>query len=222
VRDVDEAYRAFTGMRISPPVAWPASLGRAAAVAARDTTRASLAAARRDLTRAGGAVPAPQRATLTALLASGDAAFARGDMAEAYGIAVDSGLLVARAVASGTMRDLARTKGAAAATAQLKDEFAALRALAVSEISRQSNPSGLTMEQRVTLPSALGWVVYAHAALEGMAPAIERVARLAPACVPEQAHPRPGFRHHPTGHDMFGSMQISVIACKCHGGCRNW
>jgi hypothetical protein len=205
VRDVDEAYRAFTGMRISPPVAWPASLGRAAAVAARDTTRASLAAARRDLTRGRGAVPAPQRATLIALLASGDAAFARGDMAEAYGIAVDSGLLVARAVASGTMRDLARTKGAAAATAQLKDEFAALRALAVSEISRQSNPSGLTMEQRVTLPSALGWVVYAHAALEGMAPAIERVA---PVELPDAAAI---LADHRVSIERFGPDAVSLV-----------
>lgn len=205
VRDVDEAYLAFTGERISPPVAFPASLGRLAAVATRFTSRAALAAARRDLTRGRGVVSAPRRATLTALLATGDAAFARGDIAEAYGIAVDAGLLVAREVASGTMRALVREKGPAAAEAAFKDEFANLRALARAEITKQSNPSGLTMEQRITLPSALGWVVYAHAALEGMAPSLER---LAPGGLPDAAAI---LADHRVSIERFGPDAVAMV-----------
>lgn len=205
VRDVDEAYLAFTGRRISPPVAWPASLGRAALATARDTTRASLVAVRRDLERGRDVVPAPRRATLTALVAAGDAAFARGDVAEAYGIAVDAGLLVTRAVASGTMRALVRAEGAAAATAALKDDFAELSARAVSEIARQSDPTGLTMEQRVTLPSALGWVVYARAALEGMAPAVERVR---PADLPDAAAV---LADHRVSIERFGPDAVALV-----------
>lgn len=169
VRDVGEAYRAFTGRTIfRPPATAPVLTPRARQVAAR-TTRDAVRAVRRELTAGTNLIPAAEKPGLDAAVARAEAALASGRTARAYGLAVQATYRVKRATARGASRALAAARGGDAARAALRDEVRTLLAGARRELDAQADPSALDLGQRLALPMALGWYTYSVATLEALA-----------------------------------------------------
>lgn len=168
VKDVGQAYAAFTGRTIIPvPQVRPQASPAARRVAVR-TTRAAVAAVRRELT-AGGKLIAPSRQpAIDATVGRAEDALARGRMALAYGLAVRATYQVKRATGSGATRALVADKGVAVARAALRDEASTLLAMAEREMDVRSDPVGLTLGQRLALPAALGWYAYGRAILASL------------------------------------------------------
>lgn len=168
VKDVGQAYRAFTGRTIArPPRGTPALTPAARAVATR-TTRQAVAAMQREY-RAGDALIAPAlRPGIEATLARATTALSSGRTALAYGLAVRGTYQVKRATSAGASRALAAASGVPAARAALRDEVNTLIGVADRRIRAQADPSGLTTTQHLLLPSALGWYTQSRAVLVGL------------------------------------------------------
>jgi hypothetical protein len=168
VRDINEAYVLFTGRTIAPPVARPAALTpRARAVAVR-TTRDTLAAARASLARNARLIPADVRARIAGELDQATAALRAGRPAVAYGTVVDAFYRIGRASGRARVREVARDQGIARAREQLAADVAALLETATAQVAKQSDPTGLRVEQWLSLPSAMGWVTYSEGVLQAM------------------------------------------------------
>ncbi len=165
VRDIAQAYYEFTGKTVVPqPRVAPTITPRARQVAVR-TTRTAVAALRREFAAGDNLIPAADRPAIQATVARASDALASGRTALAYGLAVRGTYQVKRALAAGASRALVADKGVDAARAALRDEVSTLLATANREIDAQSDPSGLTLGQRLALPTALGWYVYSKAIL---------------------------------------------------------
>ncbi len=168
VKDIAQAYYEFTGKTVVPqPRVAPTITPRARQVAVR-TTRSAVAALRRELAAGDNLIPAADRPAIQATVTRASEALASGRTALAYGLAVRGTYQVKRALAAGASRALVADKGVAAARAALRDEVSTLLATANREIDAQSDPSGLTTEQRLALPAALGWYVYSRAILTSL------------------------------------------------------
>lgn len=182
VRDINEAYPVFTGKTIAPPVARPAFLSPAAEEVARRTTTDTLAAARAGLARNTRFIPAAARAGIAAELDAATAALAAGQEAAAYGRVVDAYYRIGRSSARERMRQLARDEGIVAARQALADDVRALLGRAGAQVREQSDPSGLRVEQWLSLPSAMGWAIYSQGVLQAMDEALEQ-----PPSIPDEA-----------------------------------
>jgi len=165
VRSAAEAYQAFTGQTVVPPPrARPALTPRARQVAQR-TTRALVTALRREFAAGGNLLSANDRAGIAPEVARTEAALAAGQVGLAYGLGVHATYELKRALARGATRALVRMKGVAAARRALLDESKTLLAGAEREIDALSDPTALTLGQRLAMPMALGWYVYSRAVL---------------------------------------------------------
>ena len=182
VRDINEAYPLFTGKTIAPPVARPAILGPSSAAVAARTTRATLRAARADLARSAALIPPATRADVAAELDVAEAALRRGDAGQAYGRVVDATYRIGRSSARTRVRQMAREKGIVAARQALADDVAALLKQADTLVAAQSDPAGMRVEQWLSLPSAMGWAVYAQGVLQAMNTALQE-----PPTIPDEA-----------------------------------
>lgn len=168
VKDVGQAYQAFTGRTIArPPGGTPPLTVAARAVAIR-TTRQAVAAMQREF-RAGGNLIAPAlRPAIAATIERATAALSSGRTALAYGLAVRGTYQVKRATAAGASQALSAASGVPAATAALRDEVNTLIGVADRRIRAQADPSGLATTQQLLLPSALGWYTQSRAVLVGL------------------------------------------------------
>ena len=182
VRDINEAYPLFTGKTIAPPVARPAVLSPRSATVAVATTRKTLAAARADLARWSALIPAATRADVAAELDAAQAALRAGNAGQAYGRVVDATYRIGRSSARARVAQMAREKGAAATRQALADDVAALLAKADALVAAQSDPTGMRVEQWLSLPSAMGWAVYAQGVLQSMNDALQK-----PPTIPDEA-----------------------------------
>ena len=182
VRDINEAYPLFTGKTIAPPVARPAILAPASAAVAARTTRATLRAAQADLARNAALIPPATRAEVAAELDVAEAALRRGAAGQAYGRVVDATYRIGRSSARNRVRQLARQKGIVAARKAIADDVAALLKQADALVAAQSDPTGLRVEQWLSLPSAMGWAVYAQGVLQAMNTALQK-----PPTIPDEA-----------------------------------
>lgn len=168
VRDVGEAYQAFTGRTIfQPPAAAPALTPRARQVAAR-TTRAAVRAVRREFAAGTNLISAAQKPSLDVAISRAEQALASGRIALAYGLAVQATYRVKRATARGASRALAAARGVDAARAALRDEVRTLLAGARRELDAQADPSALDVGQQLALPMALGWYAYSVSTLQAL------------------------------------------------------
>ena len=177
VRDINEAYRKFTGETIAPPAARPATLSPRARAVAIATTRRTLAAARVALARNRALIPLRERAGISGDLTRARAAMAAGKEGTAYGWAVEALYRIGVAAESARVREMAKQKGVAAARKVLAGEVSALLARADKDLQQQSDPAGMRVEQWLTLPSAMGWVVYAQAVLQAADAALKQPAQ---------------------------------------------
>jgi hypothetical protein len=168
VRDVGQAYQAFTGRTIArPPRGTPALTPTARAVAER-TTRQAVAAMRREYQAGDNLIAAALRPGIEATIAKATSALASRNTARAYGLAVRGTYQVKRATSAGASRALAAASGVAAARAALRDEVKTLIGVADRRIRAQADPAGLTTAQQLALPSALGWYTQSRAVLVGL------------------------------------------------------
>ncbi|MGA0069422.1 MAG: hypothetical protein ACO3PB_08215, partial [Miltoncostaeaceae bacterium] len=151
------------------------------AVAAR-TTRATLRAARADLARSAALIPAATRADVATELDVAEAALRRGQAGQAYGRVVDATYRIGRSSARTRVRQMAREKGIVAARQALTDDVAALLQQADALVAAQSDPTGMRVEQWLSLPSAMGWAVYAQGVLQAMNTALQK-----PPSIPDEA-----------------------------------
>ena len=174
VHDINEAYRDFTGETIAPPAARPAGLSPEARAVAVATTRRTLAAAQASFVRNRSLIPQRARAGIAADLGSARSAMAAGRAGEAYGWAVEALYRIGGASGGARVTTLAREEGVAAARTALAGDVASLLARANTQFQQQSNPAGLRVEQWLTLPSAMGWVVYAQAVLQAAGTALKQ------------------------------------------------
>ena len=99
---------------------------------------------------------------------------AAGRAGEAYGWAVEALYRIGGASGGARVTTLAREEGVAAARTALAGDVASLLARANTQFQQQSNPAGLRVEQWLTLPSAMGWVVYAQAVLQAAGTALKQ------------------------------------------------
>lgn len=182
VRDINEAYAAFTGKTIAPPVARAAVLTPRARATAVATTRRTLQAARGDLRRTAALVPAAQRALLAAELDEAQRALEGGRPGDAYGRVVDATYRIGRISARARVREMARAEGIDAVRTAITADVRAVLAQADTLVERQSDPAGLRVEQWLSLPSAMGWAVYAQGVLQAMDTALS-----APPAIPDEA-----------------------------------
>lgn len=182
VRDINEAYPLFTGKTIAPPVARPAELAPASADVAAATTTRTLAAARADLARNSALIPAATRRAVAAELDSAAAALRAGRAGAAYGLVVDATYRIGRTSARARTTQMARVKGIVATRQALADEVAALLTKADALVAAQADPSGMRVEQWLSLPSAMGWGVYAQGVLQSMNAALQK-----PPTIPDEA-----------------------------------
>lgn len=182
VRDINEAYPQFTGKTIAPPVARPAVLAPASAAVAVATTRRALAAARADLRRNAAFVPAATRAAVGAELDAAQAAVRAGDVGQAYGRVVDATYRIGRSSARTRVKQMAAAKGIVATRQAIAEDVAALLARADALVAAQSDPSGMRVEQWLSLPSAMGWAVYAQGVLQSINEALQK-----PPTIPDEA-----------------------------------
>lgn len=168
VKDVGQAYFAFTGKTIfTPPATEPVLTPRARQMAQR-TTRQAVRAVRREFAAGTNLIPAAQKPSLDAEIARAEAALAAGRTAQAYGLAVHATYRVKRATARGASRALAAARGVAAARTALRDEVRTLLDVATRELDAGSDPSALDAGQRLALPMALGWYAYSVATLRAL------------------------------------------------------
>ena len=168
VRDVGQAYRAFTGRTIfRPPATAPVLTPRARQEAAR-ATRAAVRAVRREFTAGTNLIPAAQKPALDTAISRAEQALASGRTALAYGLAVQATYRVKRATARGASRALAAARGVDAARAALRDEVRTLLAGATRELDAQADPSALDVGQQLALPMALGWYSYSVGTLRAL------------------------------------------------------
>lgn len=182
VRDVNEAYPQFTGKTIAPPVARPAVLAPKSAAVAVATTRRTLAAARADLARVGTLIPAPIRAAVAAELDAAADDLRAGRTGQAYGRVVDATYRIGRSSARARVKQMGREKGVVATRQAIADDVAALLTQADALVQAQSDPTGLRVEQWLSLPSAMGWAVYAQGVLQSMNEALQK-----PPTIPDEA-----------------------------------
>lgn len=164
---VGEAYKRIAGTSLAPPVTSDPGLdGPAQAVAAMTTRRL---AKHLSTMLADGAtvIPAPAIPGLRAQVARVGSALAGGSFAVAYGLGVDAAYNIARARARATMTSIIDEKGAPGARAYLAGRIDALSRKARAMMGRDSDPSGLSLDQQLALPAALGWAAYSSAILEG-------------------------------------------------------
>lgn len=182
VRDINEAYPLFTGKTIAPPVARPAVLPPKSAAVAMTTTTRTLAAARRDLARNAALMPARTRAAVATQLDEAEAALRAGEAGQAYGRVVDATYRIGRTSARARVTQMAREKGIVATRQAIADDVAALLTRADALVAEQSDPSGMRVEQWLSLPSAMGWAVYAQGVLQSMNDALQK-----PPTIPDEA-----------------------------------
>lgn len=176
VHDINEAYQAFTGETIAPPAARPASLSPRARVVAVATTRRTLAAAQASFARDRSVIPLRDHAGITADLARARVAIATGKTGEAYGWTVAALYRISSTTGGARIGKIARGEGVTAARKALADDVTTLLARANLQFQQQSNPAGMRVEQWLTLPSAMGWVVYAQAVLQAADAALRQPA----------------------------------------------
>jgi len=172
VKDVGQAYREFTGRTIAPPPRTSVGLTPGARQVATRTTREAVAAMAREFRAGTNLIAAADRPAIAATVARATQALAAGRMPLAYGLAVRGTYQVKRATAAGASRALAADAGLAAARAALRDEAATLLATTERELWALSDPTGLTLGQRLALPDALGWFVQSRAILTTMKDAL--------------------------------------------------
>ena len=182
VRDINEAYPQFTGKTIAPPVARPAVLGPASAAVGVATTKRTLAAARADLARGAALIPVATRAAIAAELDAATADLRAGRAGQAYGRVVDATYRIGRSSARARVRQMGREEGVVATRQAIADDVAALLKKADALVAAQSDPSGLRVEQWLSLPSAMGWAVYAQGVLQSIDEALQK-----PPTIPDEA-----------------------------------
>lgn len=153
---IAQAYPAFTGKSLAPPVTGAPDMTPQAAAVARRITRRSVAA----LAAAAGASAADVRAATRALAA--------GNLPLAYAVALDARQRVARTRASSRISTAVARDGLPAVRAQVAKEAAALATMADAATTRDASPAGLDAGQWMTLPVALGWTTYAKANAQGV------------------------------------------------------
>ena len=155
VQGVSQAYAAFTGAPLAPPIARQPVLQPGARAAARRITARSVAAL-------------PAEGASAADSATARRALESGDLPLAYGLALDARQRAARVRAADAVTAAVSRSGVAAARRRLITRARALAATAQAAITTQADPSGLDSGQLMTLPTALGWASYARASAEGI------------------------------------------------------
>lgn len=159
VETIDEAYRAFTGTSLTPITADPPSLPASTRKVTQRITRRLVSW----VTRRSGAESDP---VARSSVASARQALRRSEYASAYGTAVYASYLLEREQWSSRMSGVLERDGQGAAKRLFSDQVESLQKLASRQMDRLSKTTGLSDEQQVTLPFALGWVAYCQAMLD--------------------------------------------------------
>ena len=159
VETIDEAYREFTGISLTPNTADPPSLPASTRKVTQRITQRLVSW----VTRRSGAESDP---VARDLVASARAALRRSEYASAYGTAVYASYLLEREQWSSRMSRVLERQGRSAAKRLFSDQVESLQKLARRQMERLSRTAGLSDEQQVTLPFALGWVAYCQAMLD--------------------------------------------------------
>ena len=165
VEDVATAFTAFTGENIYASAA-PAPAPSTTTV---DLVRAQTA---RLLERIGNGLTPTTGPMITAGFAQASAAFAAGDLAKAYGLGVDTYILLSRENATRSISTTLAEQGQAAALAALKRQAEELEGRSSLTLSTLSNVEGLDAVAQLSLPFALSWITWADAILEGTSSAL--------------------------------------------------
>ena len=165
VEDVAQAYKVFTGETVYPDAARaPALLSATTAVVAAQTTRL--------LDRIRLESSSSTSSSIIAELGQATAALARGDVAKAYGLGVDTYTLLVRENANANINSAFTDQGPAAQLSALKMMSADLEVATSAAIKAASKTTGLDPVAQLSLPFAMGWFTWADAILEGISTAL--------------------------------------------------
>ncbi|MFM8861253.1 MAG: S16 family serine protease [Acidimicrobiia bacterium] len=170
VRGVDtvaEAYEAFTGVQLIPPGTSAPGLSPPVQAAADATTRGLVERLRTQLAATPSTLSG-ERSIAQRGLASAEAALAAGDLARAYGVAVDACTVLARAEGAAKVDSVIAASGIEGARQALRTDVAALRARAAEVLRSGSQLSGVDAVAQILTPAALGWTTYSDALLAGI------------------------------------------------------
>jgi hypothetical protein len=170
IRGVDtvaEAYEAFTGVQLIPPGTSAPGLSPPVQAAAEATTRGLVDRLRTRLAAAPSTLSG-ERSIAQRGLASAEAALAAGDLARAYGVAVDAYTVLARAEGAAEVDGVIATSGIEGARRALRTDVAALRARATEVLRSGSRMTGVDAVTQILTPAALGWTTYSDAVLAGI------------------------------------------------------
>ena len=159
VETIDQAYEEFTGTSLTPTTAGPPSLPPS-------TRRVTQRITRRLVSWVTRRSSADSDSITRGLVASARQALRRSEYASAYGTAVYASYLLQRERWSSRMRSVLEREGRRTARRVLSNQVESLQKLAVVQMDRLSKTAGLSDEQQVTLPFALGWVAYCQAILD--------------------------------------------------------
>lgn len=171
VRGVDtvaEAYEAFTGVQLIPPGTSAPGLSPPVGAAAEATTRGLIDRLRARLAAAPSTLAGTERSVAQRGLASAEAALAAGDVARAYGVAVDASTVLARAEGAAKVDGVIAASGIEGARRALRADAIALRARAAEVLRSGSQMTGVDAVAQILTPAALGWTTYSDALLAGI------------------------------------------------------
>jgi hypothetical protein len=164
VADIQKAFALFAARDFAYPELPPYQLPSSVLAAAEADTEAQIALIEADLAAASPGIRNDER--LVSALADTIGARAGGDLARAYGLGVDTLLSVRRRVADEYVAELVATNGEVGAARVLRQRVAALEQRARAAIDTAVDEATVMgYEQMLSVLSALGWPVYAVAAM---------------------------------------------------------
>ena len=169
VRGVDlmaRAYEEFTGSKLVGKAAAAPPLSAPVTTVAQATTQALLARLRAE--SAAAQIPAAEAAIVAADLTKAAAAQSSGDVATAYGLAVDGYSVLQRAIGAARTNASIAAGGVAAARDAMRADVAALRARAAEVLRAGSDVASLNVVAQLNAPFALGWTTFADSVLAGI------------------------------------------------------
>lgn len=168
VRGVDtlsQAYEAFTGVQLIPAGTSIPTLSAPVTAAATETTIALLDRLR---SRARDVARTVRTGIVDDGIARAEAALSRGDIASAYGIAVDAYTVLVRNEGAARTTALIAADGIERARAALRADIAALRTRAAAALTNGSQVAGADAVVQILTPASLGWTTYSDALLAGI------------------------------------------------------
>lgn len=168
VRDIGQAFAAFTGSPIAPVAEGEAELAAPVAELAENQAAAMIARLAAMLTSVPAAVPVAEVDAAQQQLSIATAARDAGDTAGAYGVSSAAFLRLTGAQARAAAED-ADTAGTIAEYAdELRRSVVAAQATVRDRVRADAMQAQPSVSAQVALPYAMGWLTYADAALGGI------------------------------------------------------